>query len=72
MQNNSDDNDKVMYHWAYNLPCALLVNGRNKFWFDHIKTIYEMLRKETAMNLRVSLACSFKELISILEIDKMN
>ena len=37
MQNKSDDNDKVKYHWAFNLPCALLVNGKNKFWFDHIK-----------------------------------
>jgi len=31
-----------------------------------------MLRKETAMNLRTSLASSFKELILILEIDKMH
>ena len=27
MQNKSDDVDKVKYYWAYNMPCAILVNG---------------------------------------------
>ena len=26
-QNKSDDVDKVRYYWAFNMPCAILVNG---------------------------------------------
>lgn len=37
-----------------------------------MQPIYEMLSKEKALNLRTSLACSFKELITILEMDKMD
>ena len=27
MQNKTDDVDKIKYYWAYNMPCAILVNG---------------------------------------------
>jgi len=27
MQNKTDDVDKIRYYWAYNMPCAILVNG---------------------------------------------
>ena len=72
MQNTkSDDVDKVKYHWAFNLPCALLVNGKSKFWFAHAKSIYELLYKDILLNLRTTISASFKEVIEILEIDKM-
>ena len=71
MQNKTDDVDKVKYYWAYNLPCALLVNGKSIFWFSHIKNIYEMLYKDVLINLRTTIAASFKDVIEILEIDKM-
>ena len=71
MQNKTDDVDKVKYYWAYNLPCALMVNGKSIFWFAHMKNIYEMLYKDVLINLRTTIASSFKEIIEILEIDKM-
>lgn len=71
MQNKTDDVDKVKYYWAYNLPCALLVNGKSIFWFSHIKNIYEMLYKDVLINLRTTIAASFKDVIELLEIDKM-
>lgn len=72
MQNKTDDVDKVKYYWAYNLPCALLVNGKSVFWFSHMKNIYELLYKDVLINLRTTIAASFKEIIEILEIDKMD
>ncbi len=27
MQNKNDDVDKIKYYWAYNMPCAIMVNG---------------------------------------------
>lgn len=71
MQNKTDDVDKVKYYWAYNLPCALMVNGKATFWFDHIKNIYDMLYKDVLINLRTTLASSFKEVIQILDISQM-
>jgi hypothetical protein len=72
MQNTkSDDVDKIKYHWAFNLPCALLVNGKSKFWFAHAKAIYELLYKDILLNLRTTISASFKEVIEILEIEKM-
>ena len=71
MQNKTDDVDKVKYYWAYNIPCALLVNGKSVFWFSHLKGVYELLYKDILINLRTTIAASFKEIIEILEIDKM-
>lgn len=71
MQNKTDDVDKIKYYWAYNLPCTLLVNGGTIFWLAHMKNIYEMLYKDVLINLRTTIASSFKEIIEILEIDKM-
>lgn len=72
MQNKTDDVDKVKYYWAYNLPCALLVNGKSVFWFNHLKNIYELLYKDILINLRTTIAASFKEVIELLDIDKMD
>lgn len=43
MQNKPDDVDVegIRYQWAYNLPCALMVNGGQKFWFSHLKSFYD-------------------------------
>ena len=69
--NGKDDIDKVKYYWAYNMPCALMVNGKQRFWFDHIKPFYEMLYQDILLNIRTTVSSSFKELITILEIEKM-
>ena len=71
MQNKTDDIDKIKYYWAYNMPCALLVNGKSKYWFASLKNIYEILYKDILINLRTSISSSFKEIIEILEINKM-
>ena len=71
MQNKTDDVDKVKYYWAYNLPCALMVNRKANFWFSHMKNIYQMLYKDVLINLRTTLASSFKEVIQILDINSM-
>ena len=71
MQNKADDVDKVKYYWAYNLPCALLVNEKSKFWFSHMKNIYDLLYKDVLINLRTTIAASFKDIIDLLEIEKM-
>ena len=53
------------------MPCALLVNGKSKYWFDSLKNVYEILYKDILINLRTSISASFKEIIEILEINKM-
>jgi hypothetical protein len=32
MGNVNDDTDKVKHSWAFNMPCALLVNQGQLFW----------------------------------------
>jgi hypothetical protein len=71
MQNKSDDVDKVKYYWAYNMPCAILVNGGQAFWFAHLKSIYEILYKDMLINVRTAMSSGFKEIIELLDIDKM-
>lgn len=71
MQNKTDDVDKIKYYWAYNMPCAILVNGGQKFWNTHLKNIYELLIKDVLINTSTSMAAGFKEIIEILDIDKM-
>lgn len=43
MQNGgkTEDVDKIKYYWAYNMPCAILVNGGQKFWNSHLKNVYD-------------------------------
>ena len=53
------------------MPCALLVNGGQKFWTDHMKSIYEMLYKDMLVNVRTAMSSGFKEIIELLDIDKM-
>ena len=71
MQNKNDDIDKIKYYWAYNLPCALLVNGGQRYWMDHMKNIYELLYKDILLNVRTTMAAGFKEVINLVEIEKM-
>ena len=71
MQNKIDDVDKIKYYWAYNLPCAILCNGRSKFWFSHLKGIYDILYKDILINVRTAMSAGFKEIIELLDIDKM-
>lgn len=71
MSIRGEDEDKVKYQWAYNMPCALLVNGGIKFWTKKLKTIFKALMAEKASNIKNSLAAGFKEIIKLVEIDKL-
>jgi hypothetical protein len=71
MQNKTDDIDKIRYYWAYHMPCALLVNGKQKIWFSHLKMIYEMLYKDKDKNVRTTMSAGFKEIINLLDIELM-
>lgn len=71
MQNKTDDVDKIKYYWAYNMPCAIMVNGGQKFWFSHLKSVYEVLYKDILINTRTTMSAGFKEVIELLDIDKM-
>ena len=53
------------------MPCAILVNGGQKFWNAHLKNIYEILFKDVVLNTSTSMAAGFKEIIELLDIDKM-
>ena len=69
---DADEVDKVRYYWAYNMPCAVLVNKDDPlFWADHLKPIYELLYKDVLLNVRTALAAGFKEIIQLIPIDKM-
>mgnify|MGYP006893258641 CR=1 FL=1 len=70
-QNKADDIDKVRYYWAYNMPCAVLVNQGTTFWDDHLKPKYDLLYKDILLNVRTALAAGFKEIIGLLNIEKM-
>lgn len=70
-QNKTDDIDKIRYYWAYNMPCAILVTKGTTMWNDHLKTIYDLLYKDVLINVRTALASGFKEVIKLVEIDKM-
>ena len=72
-QNKADDVDKVRYYWAFNMPCAILVCGKDnaQFWNDNLKTIYDMLHKDILLNVRTAMAAGFKEIIKLLDIQKM-
>jgi hypothetical protein len=72
MQNNkSEEIDKIKYYWAFNMPCTLLVNQGQKFWMSHLKSIYETLYKDQLITVRTALSAGFKEIIELLDIDKM-
>ena len=67
----ADDIDKVRYYWAYNMPCAILVNSNNDLWIDTLKPIYDLLYKDVLINVRTAMAAGFKEVIELVNIDKM-
>ena len=72
MATKGDDLDKVKYYWAFNMPCALLVNQGTNFWKDHAKQFYELLYKDILLNVRTTMSSSFKEIIELLKIEAMN
>jgi len=53
------------------MPCAILVNGGQKFWLDHLKSIYVLLYKDILINVRTAMSSGFIEVINHLDIDKM-
>ena len=70
MQNKSDDVDKIKYYWAYNMPCAIMVNSA-PFWKSHLRNVYELLYKDILINIRTTMSSSFKEIIELVQIEKM-
>lgn len=67
----NEDVEKVKNQWAYNLPCALLVNGGQKYWLAHLKPIYKILLKDTPTEAKTALSAGFKELINLVSIEKL-
>ena len=65
MQNKSDDVDKIKYYWAYNMPCAIMVNPA-LFWKSHLRNVYELLYKDILINIRTTMSSSFKEIIELV------
>lgn len=53
------------------MPCAILVNGGQKFWLDHLKSIYDLLYQDILINVRTAMSSGFIEVINHLDIDKM-
>jgi hypothetical protein len=53
------------------MPCALMVNGRQKFWLSHLKVFYDQLYKGILINLRTTMASGFIEIINHLDIETM-
>ena len=53
------------------MPAAILVNKGNTYWKDQLKGIYDLLYKDVLVNVRTAMAAGFKEIISLLDIDKM-
>lgn len=48
-----------------------MVNGRQKFWFSHLKAFYDQLYKGILINLRTTMASGFFEIINHLDIETM-
>ena len=70
-QTQADDIDKVRYYWAYNMPCALLINNE-AFWTSTLKPIYDLLYKDVLLNIRTAMAAGFKEVIQLVDLNKMD
>ena len=62
--------DKIKYYWAYNMPCAIMVNPA-PFWKSHLRNVYELLYKDILINIRTTMSSSFKEIIELVQIEKM-
>jgi len=56
---NEDSTDKLKEMWAFNLPCALLVNSAD-YW-PKIKPIYEEIYRDLQISIKRSLAASLIE-----------
>jgi predicted transcriptional regulator len=56
---NEDSTDKLKEMWAFNLPCALLVNSSD-YW-SRIKPIYEEIYRDLQTSIKRSLAASLIE-----------
>jgi len=53
------------------MPCAILVNGGQNFWLNHLKSIYDLLYQDILINVRTAMSSGFIEVINHLYIDKM-
>ena len=63
-----DDVSTVKHMWAFNLPCALLVNGGRKYWREQIFPIYQILYKDHFISVRKSLSAGLIEVAKMLEL----
>ena len=52
------------------MPCAIMVN-EVPFWKDHLKNVYELLYKDILINIRTTMSAGFKEIIDLVQIEKM-
>jgi hypothetical protein len=60
---NEDSTDKLREMWAFNLPCALLVNSAS-YW-PKLKPVYTEIFKDLQLSIKRSLAASLIEVCKI-------
>jgi hypothetical protein len=60
---NEDSTDKLREMWAFNLPCALLVNSPS-YW-PKLKPVYTEIFKDLQLSVKRSLAASLIEVCKI-------
>jgi hypothetical protein len=41
------------------------------FWKSHLRNVYELLYKDILINIRTTMSSSFKEIIELVQIEKM-
>lgn len=62
-----DEADKIKEQWAFNMPCVLLVNGRD-YWVAKLKSVYELIYKDMLISVRKSLAAGLIELARLIDV----
>ena len=67
--NQNDDVDKIKYYWSFFMPCAILLNGGQPYWYFKVKPVFLKLHKDILLNVRKSLAASLFEVMKLVDMD---
>lgn len=63
-----EDVDTIKHMWAFNMPCALLINGGREYWQQTICQIYKLLYKEESLSVKTSLAAGLIEVANLIDL----
>jgi hypothetical protein len=69
--NQNDDVDKIKYYWSFFMPCAILLNGGQAYWYFKVKPVFVKLHKDILLNVRKSLAASLYEVMKLVDMESM-